>query len=70
MCPPDFPGHFYDIVHSRDVILHIEDKVALFRHLYYTLKPGGTIMVTDYAKGDMKEFSQVKKKKLPPNQYR
>ncbi len=33
-----YPDDFYDVVYSRDTILHIEDKPALFRRLWKTLK--------------------------------
>ena len=36
-----YPANFYDIVYSRDTILHIEDKESLFRKFLHCLKPGG-----------------------------
>ena len=36
-----YPADFYDIVYSRDTILHIEDKESLFRKFLHCLKPGG-----------------------------
>jgi phosphoethanolamine N-methyltransferase len=38
----------YDAVYSRDVFLHIEDKQRLFSVLYAALRPGGTLLFTDY----------------------
>ena len=35
-----YPANFYDIVYSRDTILHIEDKESLFRKFLHCLKPG------------------------------
>lgn len=44
------PGAF-DLVYSRDAILHIEEKTALFRRAYDWLVPGGRLVITDYATG-------------------
>lgn len=41
----------FDIVWSRDALMHIHDKPALFQRLYSLLKPGGRLVVTDYARG-------------------
>ena len=41
----------FDIVWSRDALMHIHDKPALFKRLYDLLKPGGRLVVTDYARG-------------------
>jgi len=38
----------YDIVYSRDTILHIENKKGLFELMFRTLKPGGQVLITDY----------------------
>jgi phosphoethanolamine N-methyltransferase len=35
-----YPESFYDVVYSRDTILHIKDKLSLFKSFYSTLKPG------------------------------
>ena len=40
----------YDFIHSRDVFLHIEDKQRLFQVIYKALKPGGTLLFTDYCR--------------------
>jgi phosphoethanolamine N-methyltransferase len=42
---------YYDAVYSRDVFLHIEDKQRLFSVLYAALRPGGTLLFTDYCCG-------------------
>ena len=39
-----YPANFYDIVYSRDTILHIEDKESLFRKFLHCLKPGGMVV--------------------------
>jgi len=38
----------YDRVYSRDVFLHIQDKVRLMRVLKNCLAPGGILLFTDY----------------------
>lgn len=45
-----FP-HAFDIIHSREVFLHIHDKQALFAKLYQSLKPGGQLLFTNYCSG-------------------
>lgn len=49
-----YPDNFYNIVYSRDTILHIKDKLGLFNRFYKTLKPGGKVLITDYCRGDQK----------------
>ncbi len=44
-----YPQDFYDVVYSRDTILHIEDKAALFRKFFRTLK-GSEIRKVKYGK--------------------
>lgn len=53
-----FPAESFDVVYSRDTILHIADKAALFQRFYSWLKPGGKVLITDYCCG-MKPWSQV-----------
>jgi phosphoethanolamine N-methyltransferase len=38
----------YDLVHSRDVFLHIHDKAALFAAITRCLRPGGLLLFSDY----------------------
>ena len=38
----------FDVIYSRDTILHIADKEALFANFYKWLKPGGVLMISDY----------------------
>jgi len=52
-----YPANFYDVVYSRDTILHIDDKASLFAKFLKTLKPGGKLMISDYCRGDQ-EHSQ------------
>nr|XP_053627594.1 uncharacterized protein LOC128685104 isoform X4 [Cherax quadricarinatus]XP_053627595.1 uncharacterized protein LOC128685104 isoform X5 [Cherax quadricarinatus] len=48
----------FDIIYSRDTVLHIADKEGLYKTLYRWLKPGGTLFVTDYCRGDRKHSQE------------
>jgi cyclopropane fatty-acyl-phospholipid synthase-like methyltransferase len=43
----DRPAGF-DLVHSRDVFLHIHDKAGLFDAIRRCLRPGGLLLFSDY----------------------
>ena len=47
----DLPEESYDAVFSRDALLYVSDKPALFERLYKVLKPGGRMVITDYCRG-------------------
>ena len=38
----------FDLVHSRDVFLHIHDKAGLFSAIGRCLRPGGPLLFSDY----------------------
>jgi len=44
----------YQAIYSRDVILHIEDKLRLFEILRTALVPGGRLLFTDYCRAEGK----------------
>jgi phosphoethanolamine N-methyltransferase len=44
-------GETFDIVWSRDALMHIADKQRLFARLFDLLEPGGKLVITDYCKG-------------------
>ncbi len=46
-----FEGKF-DVIWSRDALMHIPDKPRLFGRLLDLLDDGGTLVVTDYARGE------------------
>ena len=48
----------YDAIYSRDVFLHIADKACLFERLHAALRPGGSLLFTDYCCGP-KPWSDV-----------
>jgi len=53
----DFEPNSFDVIYSRDTILHIGDKNELFRKFLKWLKPGGKLMISDYCHGDKEEHA-------------
>lgn len=47
----DLPEQSYDLAYSRDALMYIEDKIALFSKIHSLLKPGAKLCVTDYGRG-------------------
>jgi phosphoethanolamine N-methyltransferase len=47
-----FPSRF-DLIWSRDALMHVPDKPRLFARLFSLLDRGGRIVITDYARGKM-----------------
>lgn len=45
-----YPDNTFDVIYSRDTILHIQDKPALFKSFYKWLKPGGKVLISDYCR--------------------
>ena len=41
----------FDVVWSRDTLMHIVDKPRLYARLHELLAPGGRLVITDYARG-------------------
>ncbi|MBT6203266.1 MAG: methyltransferase domain-containing protein [Alphaproteobacteria bacterium] len=52
------PGPFplddasFDIVFSKDAMIHIEDKHALFKEVFRVLRPGGMFVASDWMRRD------------------
>lgn len=44
-------GHRFDILWSRDALMHVHDKPRLFSRLFELTEPGGRLVITDYARG-------------------
>lgn len=59
--PLPFPPESYDIVFSKDSIVHIPDKHALMRDVFRVLKPGGWFVASDWLIGHDGEPSQQMK---------
>ncbi|XP_034086681.1 phosphoethanolamine N-methyltransferase 3-like isoform X1 [Gymnodraco acuticeps] len=47
-----FPDASFDVIYSRDTILHIDDKLTLFKRFHSWLKPGGKLLISDYCCGE------------------
>jgi phosphoethanolamine N-methyltransferase len=45
----DLPAGHFDLIWSRDALLHVADKQALFARCFGWLAPGGQIMISDYS---------------------
>jgi len=54
----DMPEASFDVIYSRDTMLHIHDKLALYTGLRKLLKPGGKLLITDYCSGDKKHSQE------------
>ena len=50
----------FNVVHSRDVFLHIKDKAGLFEVIAKTLVPGGSLCFSDYCLGQEKSSPEFK----------
>lgn len=62
----DYPSGTFDVIYSRDTILHIQDKPALFKSFYNWLKPGGRVLISDYCRSagsPSEEFSKYIKQR-------
>ena len=49
--PMPFDDATFDLVHSKAMICHIDDKAALFREVHRVLKPGGVFAAADWMAG-------------------
>ncbi|TVU35439.1 hypothetical protein EJB05_17328 [Eragrostis curvula] len=45
-----YPANSFDVIYSRDTILHIQDKPSLFKSFFKWLKPGGKVLISDYCR--------------------
>ncbi|TVU35437.1 hypothetical protein EJB05_17326 [Eragrostis curvula] len=45
-----YPDNTFDVIYSRDTILHIQDKPSLFKSFFKWLKPGGKVLISDYCR--------------------
>jgi len=50
--PFPFDDESFDVVFSKDSMIHIEDKSALFKEVKRVLKPGGVFVASDWLSGD------------------
>ena len=59
--PLPFPPQTFDIVFSKDSIVHISDKHTLMRDVFRVLKPGGWFVASDWLIGHDNEPSDAMK---------
>nr|CAG4646524.1 EOG090X0C0Q [Macrothrix elegans] len=57
----DYPDESFDVIYSRDTLLHIGDKETLFANFYKWLKPGGKLLISDYCRGDQEHSDRFLK---------
>jgi ubiquinone/menaquinone biosynthesis C-methylase UbiE len=50
--PLPFPAQSFDVVFSKDAIIHIPDKEALFGDLHRLLRPSGRFIASDWLRRD------------------
>lgn len=46
----EFSEETYDVIYSRDTLLHIHNKPMLFKRFMDMLKPGGRLLISDYCR--------------------
>ena len=56
--PMPFPDGSFDVVHSKAMICHIQDKAALFSEVQRVLRPGGSFVAADWMTGPGEILSQ------------
>jgi len=49
--PLPYPDASFDVVVSKDAIIHVQGKEALFRDAYRLLRTGGRLFVSDWLRG-------------------
>jgi ubiquinone/menaquinone biosynthesis C-methylase UbiE len=59
--PLPFADDSFEVVFSKDALIHIADKEALFAEIFRVLKPGGQCAASDWLRADDNEPSQEMK---------
>jgi phosphoethanolamine N-methyltransferase len=47
-----FPDASFGAVFSKDAIIHVADKAALYADIFRVLRPGGHLLISDWLRGD------------------
>lgn len=61
-----FEPESFNLIYSRDSLLHVQDKTTLFQKIKDWLKPSGKVLITDYCCGSSdwsREFSDYVQKR-------
>jgi SAM-dependent methyltransferase len=52
VCSDEVPESEFDLIHARLVLMHLPEREAVLRRLVPALKPGGTLILSDWEIGD------------------
>src|SRR5260221_5958166 len=55
--PLPFESESFDVVFSKDAIVHIPDKAALYADIHRILRPGGRFIASDWLRGGTGAYS-------------
>ena len=58
--PLDFPDASFDVVFTKDSIIHVEDKLSIYREIHRVLKPGGHFVGGDWLRGSNPDSVSLK----------
>ena len=47
-----FADESFDVTFSKDAIIHVREKAALYAEIFRILRPGGRLLVSDWLRGD------------------
>jgi phosphoethanolamine N-methyltransferase len=62
--PLNFDDASFDVVFSKDSIIHVRDKAALYAEVLRVLEPGGTFVGSDWLRGGFGPYSPQMKEWL------